>query len=63
MAKRLQGDGTYLFAVSVGSRRDDEELAGIASDSNGQYMFSIDKYSEMSDMKGIIENRICADGR
>jgi len=63
MAQRLQGDGTYLFAVSVGSRRDEQELAGIASDSDGQYTFSIDKYSNMSDMKRIMENRICADGR
>jgi len=63
MAQKLHGDGTYLFAVSVGLRRDDQELAGIASDPDGLYLFSIDKYSNMSYIKRTMENRICGDGR
>ncbi|WAR09866.1 MATN1-like protein [Mya arenaria] len=60
VAKTLQDEGVFLFAVSVGMRLDNRELAGIASDPDDQYYFSIDKYSEMSYIKRTMEQRICA---
>ena len=59
VAESMQEAGLHLFAVSVGSRLDHNELAGIASDPDDEYYFSIDKYSDMSYIKRTMENKIC----
>lgn len=62
IAKTMQEAGLHLFAVSVGFRLDHNELAGIASDPDDQYYFSIDKYSDMSYIKRTMEEKICETG-
>lgn len=60
VAQSMQETGLHLFAVSVGFRLDHNELAGIASDPDDQYYFSIDKYSDMSYIKKTMEEKICS---
>lgn len=62
IAQSMQESGLHLFAVSVGFRLNHNELAGIASDPDDQYYFSIDKYSDMSYIKRTIEDQICESG-
>lgn len=59
VAKTMQDNGMFLFAISIGFRLDHKELAGIASDPNQLHYFSIDEYSDMNQIKRIIDDKVC----
>lgn len=61
VALSLQKRGIIMFAVSIGFRLDHKELAGIASDPDEFYKFSLDNYTSIASVKAKIDERICRD--
>ena len=59
VAKYLQDDGITIFAVSIGFRLDEKELAAIASDPDDNHYFSLDEYSSVLPVRERIDDKIC----
>lgn len=64
-AKIAKGNGVFLFAVGVGSRINEKELKGIASEPKSEYMIKVTEYQEFQTekLKDLLTNRTCAAGR
>ncbi|XP_045170354.2 cartilage matrix protein-like [Mercenaria mercenaria] len=59
VAKTMQDNGMFLFAISIGFKLDHKELAGIASDPDNLHYFSIDEHSDMTYIKRTIDEKVC----
>lgn len=59
MSASLQKKGILMFAVSIGFRLDQNELAGIASDPDDQFQFALDEYSGIASVKERIAQKVC----
>lgn len=61
-AKKLREMGVYVFAVGIGAQTDVTELMDIASDPNENFVFHVDNFSSLRNIRELLAIKAC-DGK
>ncbi|CAG5135397.1 unnamed protein product, partial [Candidula unifasciata] len=60
-ASHAHSDGVYIFSIGIGNKTEAEELMALASDPDDQFVFHVNDYEALSEIKELLAIKTCDD--